>query len=371
MLPQIVIALIVLSIVILVHELGHFLAAKATGVKVEEFGFGYPPKLFGITIGETIYSLNFLPFGGFVRLFGEQESDLSIKQRLKEKISHRAFFTKGKKQRTLVIVAGVIMNFFLGAVAFSLIYSFLGIPQKVNYITIDAVVPDSPAESSGLKAGDRMLKVDGVEVYQVEEFIAQMQEKTGKRISLQVQGRNEKVRTVQVTSREDPPEGEGALGVLISNYDNVFYPVWQMPFRGAWVGIKEAVAWGVAMVVGIWTMLVELIFKGTSPQVAGPVGIYKITAAVSEQGMLALVKFTGILSINLAVVNILPFPALDGGRLIFIFFEKAIGRRVKPTIEYWINLIGMAVLITLMAALTLREVAQLIETSSWWQNLSL
>lgn len=371
MLPPLIVALVVLSIVILIHEIGHFVMAKMTKVRVEEFGFGYPPRLFGMRFGETLYSINALPFGGFVRLFGEQEEEISLGAKLKDKVRQRAFFSKSKKQRAIIIVAGVVMNFLLGAAAFSLVYSLVGIPEKVDYVTINAVVPGSPAQESGLNQGDKLVSVDGVEVSQINEFVAAMEEKKGREVVLEVASREKGKRVVKLTPRQDPPEGEGALGVLISNYDNIFYPIWQMPFRGAWVGIKEAISWGEAMVVGIWMMLVQLATQGTAPAVAGPVGIYKITASVSEQGFLALIKFTGILSINLAVINILPFPALDGGRLAFIFLEKAIGRKVKPKIEYWINLTGMAILITLMIALTLREVLELVRAASWWQELPL
>ena len=364
--PSILVVLITISLVILIHELGHFLVAKWVGVKVEEFGLGYPPRIIGKKIGETLYSINVLPFGGFVKLFGEQEADLRLKDKLAENLKHRAFFNKGKKKRLAVIAAGAVMNFVLGMVAFSFVYSWAGIPEKVDYLTIDAVMPNSPAAEVGLQAEDRILTIDGREVRQVDEFVKLMDEKKDQEITLELtakQGREwnlEQRRTVAVTPRKDPPEGEGALGILISNFDNIYYPFWQMPFRGAWVGIQEAISWGLVIFLGIWTMLVQLFTQGIAPQVAGPVGIYRITAAVSQQGLLALMRFTGILSINLAVINILPFPALDGGRLVFIFLEKVIGRRIKPVIEQWINSIGIIILIGLMLAVTFREVLDLL-----------
>jgi regulator of sigma E protease len=156
------------------------------------------------------------------------------------------------------------------------------------------------------------------------------------------------------------------LGILVANYDNIYYPAWQMPFRGAWVGIQEAIAWGIAMVVGLATMIWQWLTVGMAPQVAGPFGIYRLTGTVAEQGYLALIKFTGILSINLAVINLLPIPALDGGHLLFIFLEKIFKQRIKPVVEQWINFAGMALLLTLMLVITLREAMEWANTQPWW-----
>lgn len=365
LLPQIIIFFIILSIVVLIHELGHFLTAKWFGIRVDEFGWGYPPRLFGKKIGETIYSINSLPFGGFVRLFGEQEEEVASQDKKNQKKVDRAFFSKGKKARAFVIVAGVMMNFLLGVVAFSLVYSLVGIPQNVDYVTIAAVVPGSPAQKAGLTEDSRVLTINDSPVSTVNEFKNIMDKNKGREVSVVLAPRINKIWnlekswSVTIVPRENPPEGEGALGVLISNVDNIFYPVWQMPFRGAWVGIKEAVGWGLTMLVGVFTVFKQLLVEGVAPQVAGPVGIYKITSMVSTQGFLALVKFTGILSINLAVINILPIPALDGGRLVFIFLEKARGRKIKPVIEYWVNLAGMLLLVSLMLIVTAKEIFQL------------
>jgi regulator of sigma E protease len=352
MLPPFIIFIIVLSIVVLIHELGHFLAAKLFGMRVDEFGFGYPPRLIGKKIGETIYSINWLPFGGFVKIYGEQEADEPGSK------SNRAFFNKSKKQRAAVILAGVVMNLLLAVVCFSAIYSIAGIPEKVDYISVETISKDSPAEKAGLQVGDVILDIDGQKVTEVSNFVDYVKEKAGSNIAITIK-RDNQVQNITLVPRQNPPEGEGAVGVAVSNYDNIFYPVWQMPFRGALVGIEEAYGWTKMMVVGLGTMISEA-FRGVRPQVTGVVGIYQVTTSVAEQGILPLIKFIGILSINLAVVNVLPFPALDGGRFMFIVFEKVIGRKMRPKIEAYINMAGFAILVTLMILITIGDVMRLL-----------
>lgn len=370
MIPPIVTFLAVLSLVVLIHELGHFLTAKFFGIKVHEFGFGYPPRAWGMykndkgewktIVGNkdiddkakgTIYSLNWLPFGGFIRMFGEFENDAMGTK------SKQAFFNKGKRQRSVVILAGIFMNLVLAVVLFSAIYSISGIPEEVDYISIGAIAPGSPAEESDLMVGDKVVGIDGETLLTVGDFVESVKEKGGQEVLITVdRGVNRLV--LPVTPRKDPPEGEGSVGVIISNYDNVFYPTWQMPFRGAWVGLQEAYGWTKMMIEGIGTMIGMLIV-GEKPQVTGPVGIYQITSDVAAQGILALMKFVGILSINLAVVNALPFPALDGGRFVFIVLEGMIGKKVKPKIEAYINMFGMLILISLMILVTVGDVMRL------------
>jgi regulator of sigma E protease len=343
---------IILSVVILVHELGHFLAAKFTGIKVEEFGLGYPPRIFGKKFGETIYSLNLLPFGGFVRMFGEQEADTEGSK------NPRAFFNKSKKQRSLVILAGVVMNLLLAVVCFSFIYSVAGIPEEVDYIMVDGISANSPAEQAGINPMDRILSINGQKMQKTADFVEFLKTKKAQEITLDLERDGQEIQ-VALTPRQNPPEGEGAIGVIVSNYDNIFYPKWQMPFRGTWVGIQEAYGWTKAMFVGLG-QIIKGLFMGEKPEVRGVVGIYQITSAVAEQGTLALVKLVGILSINLAVINILPFPALDGGRFIFILLEKVIGKKIKPKIEAYINMAGMVVLIALMVLVTVADVIRVV-----------
>lgn len=329
--------LIILSILILVHELGHFLMAKRYGIKVEEFGFGYPPRFFGVKKRGTIYSLNFLPFGGFVRLKGE---DLAA--------GKNSFAGKPKRVRLLVLLAGVVMNFLLGVVLFAAIYTKLGIPEKVDYLVVTAVAKDSPAEQAGIKIDDKIIGFDNS-----QKFIDYINDRRGLTLSLTIVDKSVK-REVAVVPRpaEDTPQGQGALGIAITNVDTVLYPLWQRPFRGMWFGLKEAVSWGREILTSL--------AKINAKDVAGPVGIYEISKDVTKQGFLAILQFMAILSINLSILNLLPLPALDGGRLIFIGIEAVMKKRVKPEWEQAVHLAGIVLLIGLMVLVTINDVRRLL-----------
>jgi len=381
MILTIITFLIVLSILVLVHEAGHFLLAKKAGIKVEEFGFGYPPRIVAKKIGETIYSLNLLPFGGFVRLYGEE---LEESERVKERESRRTFWAKSKKARTSVIVAGVLANFLLAIVVFSLVYSFSGIPTKTDKVIIIGLAPDSPAEKAGLKAEDVVLFVSGEKIQDTSSFVELTKKYTGKEMALEIAREKdnpckEKVLgawpgikischgeniVLSVIPRENPPEGEGPLGVAVSNMEMKRYPFWQMPFRGTIEGFKEAFGWIILIFGALGKMLVDLISRGTIPKdIAGPVGIFQITGVVAQGGVLNVLQFIGILSVNLAVINILPFPALDGGRFIFVAYEAITRRRPKPTFERWFNTAGMAFLLFLIILVTINDIRRVIETT--------
>jgi len=356
MLSSILITLVVLSILILVHELGHFLVAKKNGVWVEEFGIGLPPRIWSKKIGETEYSINALPFGGFVRLHGENTDEELEKPR-------RAFINKSKKARVAITIAGVAMNVLLAVVAFGIVYSFSGIPRQTNDVEVLEVATDSPAQQRGIIIGDIIKKVDKVEVDSVDKFVSLIEEKKGKRVVLEIK-RQEEVKKITLRPRQDPPEGEGALGETITSTEIYYPPLWQRPFVGIYHGIKEAIFWGKTLVVGICGIFVNL-FKGVKPKgIAGPVGIFAVTSQAATYGILALINFVGILSMNLAILNIIPFPALDGGRLLFIAIERVIGKKVVPRIESIIHAVGMAILILLLIALTANDIKNLISAGS-------
>lgn len=376
---------LILSLLVLVHEFGHFVVAKKAGIKVEEFGLGLPPKIWGKKIGETTYSLNALPIGGFVRLYGEEGEEKG------ENIDpNRQFILQKPKVRAAVTAAGVIMNFLLGVAAFSLIYGNLGIPTKTDKVRVVGIAPSSPAQNAGLKENDIIIKINGSAVTQTTDFIKMTQEAKSKEIKLEI-GRekdnpcSQKVlgagtemeischgadMLVTLKPRENPPAGEGPLGVIISNTEQKFYPWYEMIVRGSWEGLKEALGWLTLIVQSLTGMLTQLIFKGMVPSdVAGPVGIFQITGTVVKTGWLATLQFLGILSINLAVINILPLPALDGGRLVFIVFEMITKKKPNEELERRAHTAGFALLLFLIALVTVNDVWRILKNLGILSNL--
>ena len=349
---SVVIFILILSLLILVHELGHFFAARKAGLLVEEFGFGIPPRLFGKKIGETIYSLNLFPFGGFVRLHGENTEDGVVQPK-------RAFINQNKRTRFIIIVAGVFMNLVLAITAFAVSYSISGIPRDTGEVRVVEVAPNSPADQAGLVTGNKIKKVNDIDVNSVAGFIQTVGEKKGEEIILVIDADGEE-RVVAMTPRVDPPPEEGAVGVVISSIESYFPPIWQRPFLGIYYGVKEALFWGGMIFFGLLNLIKQL-FSGSVPQdIAGPVGIYALTTQAASFGIVTLINFIGILSINLAILNIFPFPALDGGRLLFIMIEAVLGKKVVPKVEAVAHTVGIIILITLLLAVTANDIRRLV-----------
>lgn len=356
MIVSIIIFLAVLSLLVLVHEFGHYWVARRNGVLVEEFGIGYPPRVYGKKIGETIYSVNALPFGGFVRLHGENMDESMSKP-------ERAFLNKSKKTRALIVVAGVVMNFILAIVAFAIVYTFSGIPIETSDVTILEISEGSPASEADFVVGDVVKDVNGDEVSTTAIFIEKVADNKGKEITITIErGDGEKTKEVKtnVTPRKEHPEDEGSLGVAISTTEIYYPPVWQRPFIGIYYGFKEALFWTKTIVVG-FAMMIQRLFVGEIPrEIAGPVGIYALTSQAAQFGILTLINFIGILSVNLVILNLLPFPALDGGRLMFILIEALIGRKIVPKVEYAFHVTGMIILLSLIVVITIADVRRLI-----------
>lgn len=376
--------LFVLSLLVLVHEGGHFLAAKKAGVKVEEFGLGYPPRVLGVNYKGTIYSLNAIPFGGFVRLLGEESFDVAQDK----SAGKSAFWQKSKKARAAVIVAGVTANFLLAIVAFSVIYVVSGIPTKTALVKIVGILPDSPAQQAGIKEGDVILAVDEEKINNLEKFTSLVKEKSGMQIRVTLAREvanpcSEKVfgggtgfscqdgnLMLWLTPRSSPPDGEGPLGVVVSDVEMKKYSFWQMPFRGLVEGTKETMGWIKLTLTGLGTMLNDLFRHGAVPKdMAGPVGILQISGMAAQSGFWAVLQLIGILSVNLAVLNILPFPALDGGRLVFIGYEAIFRRRPKASFEHLVNTAGMALLLFLITLVTINDIGRILGTSSFLSRL--
>jgi regulator of sigma E protease len=344
-----------LSFLVIIHELGHFLVARKNNIGVEEFGMGYPPK--ALTIKKdaqgTEWTINWLPFGGFVRLYGEDG--------VGESRGGRAFFEKSVRVRLMVVAAGAVVNFLFGALAFGGIYTAVGIPTQYAYVKIDEVSPGSPADKAGIKAGDAF---DGVgvngqitKVTNINDFIKAVSSYRGQVVSLKRQDKPELV-PVYVRPEKETPDGQGALGVVVTDFEMKHFPVWQMPFRGIAYGTKTAVDFGILLYKALGDMVGQLV-KGHVPQdVAGPVGIAYMAQkqGILTGGILEVVNFAAILSINLAIVNILPIPALDGGRAAFLIIEGLTKKKVKPEIEQKVNAVGFAALVMLLILISVKDI---------------
>lgn len=361
--------ILILSFLVIIHELGHFLVARWAGIRVEEFGLGYPPKIATLFKDKrgTIYTLNWLPFGGFVRLFGEDS----------EEVGQGSFLSRPAWKRMLVVLAGAAVNFLFGVIAFGAIYSRHGIPVELGAAKIEEVAEGSPAQLAGLPVGALVIGLETdnekVNIESAADLIAAVGEHRGETVKLQTRQGN--TYEVYVRRVEEIPEGQGALGVMLTDTEIKFYPWWQMPFRGMWVGLRAAVEFGGMILQALGVMVRELVMVGRVPaDVAGPVGI--VYQAEKEGflrgGFWVTLNFAAILSINLAIINVLPFPALDGGRGVFILWELVMRKRVKPRIEQWANSVGFLLLIGLIVLISARDIKRVLmddKVQMWWQQL--
>lgn len=357
---------LVLGLLVFVHELGHFVMAKRAGIKVDEFGFGFPPRVFGIKRGETIYSINLLPLGGFVKIHGEDGLD---GKEIKEADKGRSFGDKPIRTRAIVLIAGVTMNLILAAFLLGFGH-WIGLPTMVGdeeivagareaKVQIVQVAFDSPADQAGVQMGDTIaLLKAGSEEMEVEKVI-QMQgfidRHKGEEVTVVIQRGNEVLEKTML-ARINPPENEGSLGVALARTAIVSQP-W---YKAIYLGFLDTINMTIAIVVALSGLLWQLISTGkTAIEGGGPVYIFNLTGQAAQLGFIYVLQLTAILSINLAIINILPFPALDGGRLLFLAIEKIKGTPISQNIERIAHTAGFALLILLMIAITWRDVARL------------
>lgn len=389
MLITILVFLLILSVLVLIHELGHFLVAKRLGIKVEEFGFGFPPRAFGIKKGETIYSINWFPIGGFVKLYGEDEAGagrLRIKnQELRIKDKSRAFFTKSVGQRAAVVVAGVVMNALLAVVIFyaylfianfkaeiPLIssYNFFLVNQKVaSDVIVSGVSKDSPAEKAGIKPFSKIISINDQKLEDAKDFVKIINENKGKKIELTWQDvKTNKTSRAILVPRVNPPRNQGALGVsffpvtkAILSYDSLPQKIFSGFVHPANLLLYNFDVLGKLVSVSVKEKTVAPLGEG----VAGPVGIFSLVGSIIQipdikERILQGLNLAGVLSISLAFFNILPIPALDGGRLFFILVEGLIGKKIPPKYESYAHAIGMAIFLTLIILITFKDITRLI-----------
>lgn len=401
MLLTVIVFLVMLGVLIFVHELGHFVVARRNGIRASEFGFGFPPRAVGIQFlekgadgkkgkwriiwgskdgddeneqkdlakahenhmrGGTIYSLNWIPLGGFVKIKGEDGGSSEDED---------SFAAKSAWTRIKVLAAGVTMNFVLAWIIIS-IGLMIGDPQPVELgktnvknaiIQVDQVAPGSPAESMGLMVGDIIVKsqpgpngqtLTFNTTQDVQDYV---NENKGQKMTLEVK-RGNKLITASGTPRANPPEGQGALGIQFS--ENVFVKLpW---YQALWEGLITTLSLIKLIVVSLFVILKNLIMGhgAGGVELAGPVKIGMYTKQATEMGLIYVLHLTAILSINLGIINILPIPALDGGRILFVLIEKIKRKPINRNMEQAFHTIFFVVLVSLMLFVTFKEVFELL-----------
>ncbi len=371
MILTIIIFLIVLSVLVFVHELGHFIVAKRSGMKVHEFGFGFPPRAFGIQkvngkwkfvagnketkTDDTVYSVNWIPLGGFVKIMGEDNDSGA---------DPRSFINKPFYQRLATLLAGVIMNFILAGVLLGIGY-MAGLPIAVQslddlpknatfadkHVAIIYVAENSPATKAGLAADDIIEKVNGQIFDNIQSLQGFIKEHKGQKIVFDIQRVNEH-KTISVDSDPNPAEGKGAVGIGMALYGKLKFPFFYAIGQGFRTAYEQ--------LVNIATGLYHLFATGAGlKSLGGPVKIAQLTGQVASLGIIPLIQFAAFLSLNLALLNVLPFPALDGGRVLFLIIEKIRRKPNNAKVEQYANAIGFMALLLLMLVITVRDVSQL------------
>ncbi len=345
-----------LSLLILIHEFGHFIVAKLCGICVEEFGFGFPPRLFSKRFGETLYSINLLPFGGFVRMEEEFGSE-------GEASSPRSFARKPHWQRALVIVAGVVMNVFFGWALFVGIF-LSGTPQHLAVID---VASHSPAEIAGIRGGDIIMEAFFGDTkledpISLDPFISLVGEAGEDELALSVL-REGDFYPVTLRGRFNPPSDQGSLGVSLAEIGRS-----PLGFFGA---LKEA-TWTTARMIGLITQGIiaffHELFSGFTilESVVGPVGAVSFAAQTGTLGVAYLLQFIAFISFNVALFNLLPFPVLDGGRLLLLVFEKIKGTPLSHRVQMALNAVGFAFLLGLIVLVTIQDVQRIVFLPGLW-----
>jgi regulator of sigma E protease len=350
---EIILIIIALSVLIIAHEAGHFFSAKFFRVRVDEFGIGFPPRVFGKKIGKTLYSINALPLGGFVKIFGEHGP--SEDTPLDDKEGEVSFSSISLSRRAVILLGGIIMNIIVGWMLLSAVL-MIGIPFHLG---VNEIVENSPAASAGISPGDFILEIsrgsdilyDPISPEDFKEFIAASGENE---VNIVIQRGEEEI-SVSLQGRVNPPEGEGSLGVSIS-----MFGVPREGFFSALVHGARETADALGTIVKGFYHLLSNIFS--SPEIAkdlsGPVGIVMIAKWAGDMGFVFFLQLMALISLNLAIFNLIPFPALDGGRVVLLLVEWITRSPVSDRVQTAINAGGLLLLLALMIFVTIQDVGR-------------
>jgi regulator of sigma E protease len=363
---SLIIFIIVLSLLVIVHELGHFLLAKMAGVRVDEFGLGFPPKIASIfRLKGTIFTLNWIPFGGFVKIYGENYAER--KDEKSAVTGWKLFTSVSKLWQIAILLAGVAANFILAWILLTAGF-LIGLPYSANndrgyvvdnaHLTITNIMPDSPAELAELKAGDVITdlvnskgKILDISHQSVADFISSSAEN----VTLEIL-RNDEKKEFTITPSESLTSGKFAIGVHLDEVGLLRLPLHLAVLesgRASYYGLIDTAK-------GLGTLLLDTIRgRPDLSQITGPVGIIGIVGEASRLGWPYIITLTAFISLNLVVINILPLPALDGGRVLFVLIEILKGTPIKKKVFNWANSISFAILIGLMLIITFRDIKNL------------
>ncbi|MBR98252.1 MAG: hypothetical protein CL887_07165 [Dehalococcoidia bacterium] len=391
-LPGWLLVIPILGFLVFIHELGHFLCAKKFNIKVTEFGFGFPPRLYGFRYGETLYSINLIPIGGFVKMVGEEDPT-----------DPRSFANQSVIARIIVLSAGSFMNVIVPIVIFT---TLLILPHDTisGEVTIGGIAPQSPAQISGLREGDVILKIDDIPVNNHTELIESIKKSRGEPTKflvrrtrnitgIQTSPEFSSTEVIELTPRTEIPKlkvvtevsdssrevslnsakayqsslkigdtlTQGSVGILIGTLN----PKITQQQLGIWDAVSTSIEKIFLVVTSTFSGVTNWISEGNDPGFAGPIGIAQVTDQVAEIGIAPVFELMALISISLAIVNMLPIPDLDGGRLLFVLIEAIRGgKRISPKTEGFIHMAGFAVLIALIILMSYIDITRIITGES-------
>lgn len=350
--------LIVLGLLVFIHELGHFVAAKRAGVRVEEFGFGFPPRLLGVRRGETEYTINLIPLGGFVRMLGEEDPH-----------EPRSFARASKRWRSLILLAGPGMNLVLAVLLFAGGYMAGWPTATATQVVVVNVIEASPAASAGVRAGDVILRLGDRSITDTNTLREQTAALLGQETTMTVYRDGGEIALAITPSVERHEQNAGALGVTIQNRPVRIEPVAYPVGEALWLGAQR-VGDMVLFTLAAPAMIVRGLIPAEVARPVGPVGIFDVTSqaaleTVATGWWFPILYVVAALSVGLGVANLLPIPGLDGGRLLFIAIEAVRGRRVSPQLEGLIHMVGVAVLLTLVVVISYYDLTVPLPELEW------
>ena len=367
MIIAIIIFILILGFLVFVHEFGHFILAKKLGVKVEEFGIGFPPAIWKKKKGETVYSINLIPLGGFNKLYGEEAGE-HIKD-------SRSFSSKSPLKRAVIILGGVAMNFLTAAVIFYFLLGFSGFQSQFPLIfdyefpfgeqenfppAVTLVVENSPAEEAGLEVNDFIISGNGVKFENTQQLIGFLKGEKGKEVVLAIKKiSNDQVEEVSLVPRVNPPEGQGAIGIALADMTQIKYDGFFQKLGSGFLHSLNLMDYSLkGLSYYVKASLVTRDIEPLASSVTGPVGILALTKLSVEAGFTQVIFLIAIISLALALVNIFPIPPLDGGRFVFILFEMLTGKTVPAKVEKVAQNIGLAIFIILFILVTSKDLFQ-------------